>query len=143
MKTRYFALIMGLVFLAIGILGFVPALLVVSPEMPPLEVEGSYGLLFGLFPVNVLHNVVHVLFGLWGVMAYRSFIAARWYAGSVAVIYIVLAVMGFIPGLATFFGLVPLYGNDIWLHAAIAVVAAVFAMMKGPAARRADYGLHR
>jgi hypothetical protein len=44
----------------------------------------------------------------------------------VAIIYAVLAVMGIIPGLNTTFGLIPLYGHDIWLHAVIAIAAAYF-----------------
>lgn len=143
MKTRYFALVMGLVFLAVGILGFVPGLLTTDPAMPPMLVDGSYGLLLGLFPVNVLHNVFHVLFGLWGVMAYRSYTAARWFAGSTAVIYGVLTLMGFFPGLNTLWGLVPLYGHDIWLHGAIAIVAAIFASMRETRPAHTDYGLRR
>jgi hypothetical protein len=38
----------------------------------------------------------------------------------------VLMIAGFIPGLSTMFGLVPLFGNDIWLHAVLAGVAAYF-----------------
>lgn len=144
MKTRYFALIIGLVFLAIGILGFVPTLRTMEPDMPPLELSQHYGLLFGLFPVNWLHNVVHILFGIWGVLAWRSFGAARAYAASLAVIYAVLTAFGFFPGLATLGGLAPLYGNDIWLHAAIAIVAAIFASMRTTVRTTgSDYGLRR
>lgn len=144
MKTRYFALILGLVFLAIGILGFVPALRTTAPDMPPLAMDQHYGLLFGLFPVNWLHNVVHILFGLWGVLAYRSYGGARTYAISVAVIYAVLTLMGFFPVLQTTFGLVPLYGHDIWLHAAIAIAAAIFASMREEVRTTgADYGVRR
>jgi hypothetical protein len=126
MKTRYFALVMGIAFLAVGILGFVPALLTEPPAEHALAIETGHGLLLGLFPVNVLHNVVHLLFGVWGVVAWRSFQGSRVYARSVAVIYAILAVMGLIPVLATTFGLVPLYGHDIWLHAVIAAVSAYF-----------------
>jgi hypothetical protein len=51
---------------------------------------------------------------------------AKAYARGVAAIYAVLTVAGFIPPLDNLFGLAPLYGNDIWLHAAIALVAAYF-----------------
>ena len=80
----------------------------------------------GLFPVNALHNVVHIIFGIWGIAAYRSYTGARSYSKAVAIIYAVLAVMGIIPGLNTTFGLIPLYGHDIWLHAVIAIAAAYF-----------------
>lgn len=142
MKTRYFALVMGIVFLAIGILGFVPGLLTAPLLGGVLAVEAGHGLLFGLFPVNVLHNIVHLFFGVWGVVVWRTFAASRYYARSVAIIYAVLAVMGLIPLFNTTFGLVPLYGHDIWLHAVIAVVAAYFGyapvttVEAGEAARR-------
>jgi hypothetical protein len=127
MKTRYYALAMGAVFLAVGVLGFVPGLIVHPEGMPPLAVETGHGLLFGLFPVNLLHNVVHLAFGLWGVVAWRSFAASRIYARATTVVYAVLFVMGLIPGLDTLFGLVPLHGSDVWLHGLIAAVSGYFA----------------
>jgi hypothetical protein len=91
----------------------------------------------------VLHNIVHLAFGVWGLAVYRSTSASIGYARAVAVVYAVLVVMGFIPGLDTVMGLLPLHGNDVWLHAAIAAVAAYFGFirhaepehMHGPAAR--------
>jgi hypothetical protein len=122
MSTRNFALIFGIVFIAAGIAGFVPSLV-----YPP---EGGdphgHGLLLGLFPVNTLHNAIHLLFGLWGLAASRSAAGAVTYARGVAIIYAVLAVCGLIPATAEGFGYVPLYGKDVWLHAALALVAAYF-----------------
>ncbi len=127
MAIRYFALIYGVVFFLIGLAGFVPAL--VTPfegAEPDLAVTATSGLLFGLFPVNVLHNLVHVAFGIWGIAVWRRISPSRVYAQAVAVIYAVFMVMGFIPVLNTTFGLVPLYGHDIWLHLILAGVAAYF-----------------
>jgi hypothetical protein len=125
MSTRSFALIFGIVFLAIGALGFVPGVVQpLHPGHPP--VAGNGGQLLGLFPVNELHNGVHILFGLWGLMASRSLGGAVLYARGVAIIYGVLTIAGFVPNLDTMFGLVPLFGNNIWLHGAIALVAAYF-----------------
>jgi hypothetical protein len=131
MKTRYFALVLGIVYLLVGILGFIPASLsppgAVGPEdTHGLSVTALHGRLMGLFPVNVLHSIVHVLIGIWGIAAYRNFDGARVFARGLAIIYAVLAVMGLIPGLDTVFGLVPLYSHDVWLHAATAIVAAYF-----------------
>lgn len=125
MSTRTFALIFGIVFLAVGCLGFVPGLVQpLHPDHP--AVIGSSGQLLGLFPVNELHNGVHVLFGLWGLLGSRSLSGSVLYARGVAIIYLVLTVAGFVPGLDNMFGYIPLYGNDIWLHGAIALVAAYF-----------------
>ena len=83
-------------------------------------------MLLGLFPVNTLHNAVHLLFGLWGLMASRSASGAIMYARGVAIIYALLAVLGLLPATQDGFGMVPLYGKDVWLHAALALVAAYF-----------------
>jgi Domain of unknown function (DUF4383) len=123
---RYFALVYGIVFLLVGIAGFVPGLVTAPQPAADVAVEEGFGRLFGLFPVNVLHNVVHLAFGVWGLAAYRTLSAARIYARSVAVIYAIFAIMGLIPLLNTTFGLVPLYGHDVWLHVLLAVVAAYF-----------------
>jgi hypothetical protein len=127
MLLRYFALVYGVVFLLVGIAGFIPGLVTPpSPAHPDLAVTAGHGNLFGLFPVNVLHNIVHAVFGVWGIVAYRSVPASQLYARAVAVIYAVFVVMGLIPVLNTVFGLVPLHGHDVWLHALLAAVAAYF-----------------
>lgn len=133
MKARYFAMILGIGFLAAGVLGFVPRLLTMPEGQPGLLIESGHGNLLGLFPVNVLHNLVHLIFGIWGVVVWRDFAASRVYSRSVAIIYAVLAVMGLIPNLNTVFGLVPVHGNDIWLHGAIAIAAAYFGYASIPA----------
>jgi hypothetical protein len=127
MALRRFALIFGIVFLIVGAGGFIPAM--VAPHShPDVTVTSGLGLELSLFPINVLHNIVHLLFGIWGLLASRSDDGARGYAKAVAIIYALLTVMGFIPALRlhTTFGLVPLYGNDIWLHALLAIVAGYF-----------------
>jgi len=126
MNTRYFSLVLGIVFLLIGIAGFIPGLLQTPEHAADVAVTESFGRLMGLFPVNALHNIVHIIFGIWGIAAYRSYSGARGYSRAVAIIYAVLAIMGIIPGLNTTFGLIPLYGHDIWLHALIAIAAAYF-----------------
>ncbi|GAA0578470.1 DUF4383 domain-containing protein [Caenispirillum bisanense] len=128
--VRTFALILGIVFVVVGIAGFIPAFVVAPATDAGLALDHGHGRLFGLFPVNWLHNLVHLAFGVWGLVASRGFGGARGYARAVAVIYAVLAVMGLIPVLRTTFGLIPLYGHDIWLHFAIAAVAAVFGFMR-------------
>jgi hypothetical protein len=127
MSTRTFALVWGIVFLVIGAAGLVPGLLH-APAMndPDLTVRTMYGRELGLFPVNILHSLVHLLFGAWGVMAYRSWDAARIYARATAIVYAVFVVMGLVPSLNTTFGLVPLFSHDVWLHVILAAGAAYF-----------------
>lgn len=130
MQTRYFALVFGIIYVLVGILGFIPGALTPATGAPPLAVETLAGRLLGLFPVNILHTLVHLLLGIWGILAYRSFDTARVYARSLAVIYGVLAILGLIPATSTLFGFVPLFGHDIWLHAGTAIIAAYFGWKK-------------
>jgi hypothetical protein len=125
MTSRSFALLAGIVSLGAGVLGFLPGITQPPPaDAPPLAVSAGYGYFLGLFPINVLHNFVHLGLGAWGLLAYNSFSAARSYARGLAIMYSVLTVMGVLPVLNTTFGLLPLFGHDIWLHALTAIVAA-------------------
>ena len=128
---RRFALIFGIVFLLVGIAGFIPGLMQAHSH-PDVMVTAGLGLLMGLFAVNVLHNLAHLLFGVWGLVASRSDSGSRVYGKAVAIAYALLTVMGFITAmrLHTAFGFVPLYGHDIWLHAVLAGVAAYFGFMR-------------
>lgn len=110
------AMIFGVVFLLVGILGFT------VPGGMAMGDASAAPKLLGMFPVNVLHNVVHLLFGLWGLMAARSYSGAQSYCKIGGIIYLVLAVLGLVA--PTTFGLIPIGGNDIWLHAVLGVVLA-------------------
>ncbi|MDB5863117.1 MAG: hypothetical protein JWO70_923 [Betaproteobacteria bacterium] len=130
MTTRTFALIIGIVFLALGVLGFVPALLIPPPaRAPDLAITAFEGYLFGIFPVNYFLNLAHMALGAWGIAASRGTGGSRGYARTLAVICAVFAIVGATRTLNTAFGLVPLYGSDVWLHAATAVLAAFFGWM--------------
>jgi hypothetical protein len=126
-------MIFGIVFLVIGAGGFIPGINMMDhsghAKDAEVTVRSFFGYELGLFPVNVLHNIVHILFGVWGVLAARSHDGARGYFRAVAIIYAVLAVMGLIDGLNTTFGLIPLYGADVGLHAVLAIGAAYFGFM--------------
>jgi hypothetical protein len=127
MGARYFALISSIIYIAIGIFGFIPGM-VATPGTggPDVAVNAGYGYLLSTFPVNVLHNLVHLAVGIWGVASYRSYIQSRNYCRGLAIFYGILAVMGLLPVLNTMFGLIPIFGNDVWLHALTALIAAFF-----------------
>ena len=121
------AQIFGVGFLLVGVLGFF------SGSMTMAE-----GMLLGLFPVNIIHNIVHLLFGAWGLVASRSFAGAKSYAMIAGIIYVVLTVVGFAaPDLLR--SIVPLHGNDVWLHALLGIPLAIlgFTAKDVPAARTA------
>jgi len=127
MKTSTFAFLAGLAYLAAGLLGLVPAMLVPPPpDAPPTSFAPLYGYLLGLFPVNIAHTAVHLLIGAWGIAAWRGASSPALFARAIALLYGALAVMGMIPLLNTVFGWIPIHGNDVWLHAATAALAAYF-----------------
>lgn len=127
MTTQTFALIAGIAYLGAGVLGMIPAFLTPPPpDAPPTTFTLLYGYLFGLFPVNVLHNLVHLLVGGWGLAAASGLAAAKTYGRGLAVFYGILAVLGLVPGLNTLLGLIPIHGHDVWLHAGTAAIAAYF-----------------
>ena len=121
--TKTLALVFGIVFTLVGIAGFIPSL--VQPATEHMDVGMNHGLLLGIFPVNTAHNAVHILFGLWGLAASRSLGGARSYFQAVGVIYILLAILGLLPQTNTTFGLIPIYGNDVYLHGLLGLVGIV------------------
>lgn len=127
MGVRYFALISGIIYILIGLFGFIPGM-VATPGTggPDVAVNAGYGYLLGTFPVNILHNIVHLAVGIWGLVAYRTYTGSRNYSRGLAIFYGVLAIMGLLPVLNTTFGLIPIFGNDVWLHALTALIAAYF-----------------
>ena len=136
MNIATMAMVFGVVFVLVGISGFFasPA----PPGAPPLIVEHGHGMALGMFPINTLHNVVHLLFGVLGIAAARgALMSARGYFQLVAVAYALLVVLGLLPATQTTFGLIPIWGNDVWLHGLIALGAAYFGFVyRGAALRR-------
>ncbi|NJL83597.1 MAG: DUF4383 domain-containing protein [Chloroflexaceae bacterium] len=140
---RYFALGFGVFYTLIGTLGFIPALVSLPPvAAPSLTIATGYGYLFGLFPVNLLHNLVHLGIGALGIAAFNDTDKSRLYSQSLAIAFGVLALLGAFPTLNTLFGLVPLFGNDIWLHGLTAIVGAFFGFI-APNLERANIAENR
>lgn len=102
------AQVFGWAFIIAGLAGFAST----GTSMDPNHLTAPR--LFGVFPVNVAHNVVHLSFGVWGILAARSLGGARAYFTGAGVIYLVLAALGTVA--PNGFGFVPLGGNDVGLH---------------------------
>lgn len=121
---RETALVLGIAFTAAGIAGFLPAFMHPVPhEAPALGVSAAYGYLLGLFPVNVVHSLFHLIVGIGGIAAYLKARLARPYLRGFAIALAALTVMGLLPGFDVTFGLAPLFGHDVWLHGVEAVAA--------------------
>lgn len=107
--VKSLAYVVGIVFLTIGVLGFVPAL---TPD----------GLLLGVFEVDAMHNAVHIISGVLAVIAAAtSTAAALWYFRIFGIIYALVTVLGFI-GNDPVLGLVVVNSADNWLHLTLALV---------------------
>lgn len=144
MNTRNFVLTIGILYLLVGALGFLPALVSVPhPGAPSVTVDTGYGYLLGLFPVNVLYNLFHLAIGALAFGAYRSLSRSTLFARGVAILFGVLAVMGLIPMLSTTFGLIPLFGHNVWLHAATAAIAAYFGYVRAAEVLPLEWGASR
>lgn len=117
---RTAARIFGIIYLLVGILGFIPALAPPDATMPGMS------MLLGLFPINAFHNVVHLVVGLVGLGIAGSLTNARAYFKALAVVYGLLTILGLIPATNTLWGLCPLQGWDIALHAVTAIAAIYF-----------------
>ncbi len=127
MGVTRFTLLMGVVFVVIGIAGFIPGFTPAAHMSDPdLMVQAGYGRLFGLFPVNIIHNLVHLGLGVWALMVFKIVARSIYFCRFSAIFYAVLAVMGIIPGLSTTFGLIPLFSHDVWLHVGLAAATGYF-----------------
>ncbi|GJG87414.1 membrane protein [Gemmatimonadetes bacterium T265] len=115
--------IFGWAFVVVGLAGFAAT----GGSMDPNHLTAPR--LFGVFPVNVTHNVVHLVFGAWGVLAARWLGASRTYLLGAGLAYLVLAALGFVvpDGL----GLVPLGGSDIGLHLFLGLGLLLSGMITG------------
>ena len=122
MSIRRFATLLGAALCLFGVLGFLPPLLASGAEVHPLSVDTPHDLLFRLFPVSAMDNIFHILLGGWGVVASRETARALLFTRVSAGVFAALTLLGIVPFIDAF----PLYGNDIWLHALMTLVAAYF-----------------
>lgn len=128
MNLRTMARVFGVVFLLVGVLGFVPGITqmhdTLNHDTGDLVVGGpGHGMLLGIFHVNLVHNLIHIAFGVWGLMSAARYDASRTYFRGVGVIYALLAVLGLISAgnIWNTFGLAPIHGADVGLHAVLAI----------------------
>jgi Domain of unknown function (DUF4383) len=131
---QYFALIIGGFFLVLGIIGFIPALVHYTEATSAVsDAYGiRYGYILGIFPINGIHNFIHMVTGVMGIAASLSLGASRIYSRLLAGFYGLLSVLGLIPYTNTLFGTVPIFGSDVLLHALTAVPAFYYGFIASP-----------
>lgn len=124
------ALVVGIVFLVVGIAGFIPGL---TSDYADLGMAGhhSSAMLLGLFQVSVLHNVVHLLFGVAGILAARRWSASRSYLIGGGVVYLVLWLYGLFVEKTSAANFVPLNRADDWLHLLLGLGMVALGLLLG------------
>jgi hypothetical protein len=120
MTLKTIAIVFGIVFAAVGLLGFVPAL---NPG----------GKLLGIFDVNAAHNIVHLATGIIALaVGFASDRASKIFFQVFGIVYAAVAALGFFYGDALLLGIVSNNLADTWLHVVIAVIALYLGFMMQP-----------
>ena len=121
----------AIVFLLVGILGFIPGITSNFDDMK-FAGEDSEAQLLGLFQVSILHNIVHLLFGVAGLLLSRTWEGARNFLIGGGIVYLALWLVGLLGGLDW----LPADDSDDWLHLGLGVGMIVLGLLlRG---RRAD-----
>ncbi|MDN3242509.1 DUF4383 domain-containing protein [Glycomyces tritici] len=132
---RTTTMLVSAVFLLVGLLGFVPG---ITSDFSEMTFAGhhSSAMLFGVFAVSVLHNLVHVLFGIIGFLCAGSpgrSVAYLLYGGA---IYLVLWLYGLVIDLESTANFVPVNSADNWLHFGLGAGMVVLGAVFGSSAKR-------
>jgi hypothetical protein len=124
------SLAVGVVFLLVGILGFIPGITTNYDQMLFAGHE-SEALLLGIFQVSILHNLVHLLFGVAGVALARSASGSRNYLIWGGAIYLVLWLYGLFIDHDGPANLVPVNNADNWLHLVLGIGMIALGVLLG------------
>jgi hypothetical protein len=122
--AQLYALVVGATLVVAGIIGFFYNSTFTNDKSVHDDV-------FGILAVNGWHNVVHIATGALGLLAIGY--AARIYAGGLGLVYIAVAIWGFIIGSGdSILSIVPVNTEDNILHLLIGL-AGVAAYLATPA----------
>jgi Domain of unknown function (DUF4383) len=110
----------GAIFLLVGILGFIPG---ITTHYDTMSFAGhdSMAKLLGIFEVSILHNLVHLAFGVAGLIAARRWSSARAYLIVGGIVYLVLFIYGLVVDKTSSANFVPVNTADNWLHVILGV----------------------
>ena len=122
---RKAAALVGIVFLLVGILGFVPGITEDAPGS--FAGEDSEGSLLGVFQTGVLHNLVHGLFGVAGIAMARRTDTARTFLLAGGAVYLLL----FVVGLLGMMDWLPADDTDDWLHLGLGAAMVALGLVLG------------
>lgn len=137
------ARLVGIVFLAVGILGFIPGITTNYDDMGFAGNESDAELL-GLFQVSILHNIVHLLFGVAGLALSKTWDGARNFLVGGGIIYLALALYDALVEQEASANFLPTNNADAWLHLLLGIgMLGLFLAFRGrnPAAADAEQGV--
>ncbi|MGW4112445.1 DUF4383 domain-containing protein [Actinosynnema sp. NPDC004786] len=131
------ATVVAAVFLVVGIAGFIPGL---TTDYDTLRFAGheSQAMLLGVFAVSILHNIVHLLFGVVGLAMARTARKAFLYLVAGGVIYLVLWLYGLIVDHGSAANFVPVNTADNWLHLVLGLGMVALGFALGRSTRPGD-----
>lgn len=123
----------GVVFLLVGVAGFIPG---VTSQYMDMGFAGraSSAKLIGLFQISVLHNLVHLLFGVAGLLLSTTPLRARNYLFYGGIVYGALFFYGIVISYGSPANFVPFNAADDALHfvLAAAMLTASLLLDRGP-----------
>jgi len=141
--VRTAAMVVAAVFLLVGIAGFIPG---VTTDYDGMTFAGheSTAMLLGVFHVSILHNIVHLLFGIVGFAMARTVSGATAFLIGGGVVYLVLWIYGLVIDHDSAANFVPLNTADNWLHLALGVgmIGLGLALRRNTVARTTPRGEH-
>lgn len=128
--VQVMAIVFGIVFLLVGILGFIPG---ITTNYGQLQFAGheSTAMLLGLFQVSMLHNIVHLLYGIAGIALAKTGPSARNYLIIGGIVYAVLWIYGLIVSPDSVANFVPLNTADNWLHLVLFIGMVALGFLPG------------
>lgn len=124
-------------FLLVGVLGFIPGITTGYDSMTFAGHESNAQLL-GIFQVSILHNIVHLLFGIAGLVLATSWNGARGFLIGGGAIYLVLWIYGLAIDHQSTANFVPLNDADNWLHLVLGAGMLALGLALGRAPGTAD-----
>ncbi|MFB4313947.1 DUF4383 domain-containing protein [Actinomadura sp. 21ATH] len=128
------ALVVGAVFLLVAVLGFIPG---ITTGYDTLQFAGheSEAKLLGLFQVSILHNLVHGLFGIAGLLLARTVAGARGFLVGGGIVYLLLWLYGLLVDHHSSANFVPLNTADNWLHLGLGAGMIALGLLAPPRPR--------
>lgn len=123
------AMLFGIIFLLVTVLGFIPG---ITSDYDRLSEFGDVGAkLLGIFGVNWLENVVHLLYGVLGLALARTWNGSRAYFIGGGLVYLVVWLYGLLIDLHGSANIIGVNSAANWLHFVLGVTLLLIGFLLG------------